>query len=360
MIQLSSTSVEKYTHGADVNQSGLENTDLTRHEGSSTDWKTRLSQSKMSTAELLRRLELDSHPLASSDAEKLFELRVPPAYLGKIRKGDPNDPLLLQILPQQAEHLTVPGFTEQPLDEQNYTPVKGLLHKYANRVLLITSAACAINCRYCFRRNFPYAEHRQSRADWQDALDYIRRTKELDEVILSGGDPLIQNNGYLLWLLNEIDAIEHITRIRIHTRMLSSMPERMDATLLSGLSALKTATVIVSHCNHPNELGEELVPMFAQLKAANITLLNQSVLLKNVNDDPKVLAELSKALFKLGILPYYLFLLDPVSGAAHFDISVEAARQIYQDLQSRLPGYLVPRLSIEIPGQASKTLVNLR
>ena len=359
MIQLSSTSVEKYTHGADVNQSGLESNDSKGLDEASADWKTQLSQSKMTTAELLRRLELNSHPLASTDAEKLFELRVPPAYLEKIRKGDPNDPLLLQILPQKAEHLTVPGYTEQPLDEQNYTPVKGLLHKYTNRVLLITSAACAINCRYCFRRNFPYAEHRQSRADWQAALDYIRQTKELDEVILSGGDPLIQTNGYLLWLLNEIDAIEHITRIRIHTRMLTSMPERMDAPLLAGLSALKTATVIVSHCNHPNELGDDLQDMFSKLKAANVTLLNQAVLLKNVNDDAQVLAELSKALFKLGILPYYLFLLDPVSGAAHFDMPLERAQRIYQDLQSRLPGYLVPRLSIEIPGQASKTLVNL-
>jgi EF-P beta-lysylation protein EpmB len=354
MIQRSSTSVEIYPSVQDDNIPQIRATEL-----DSVDWKAKLSQSRINTAELLRYLELENHPLANSEAEKLFELRVPAGYLGKIRKGDPNDPLLLQILPQAAEHLSVAGFSDNPLDEQNYTPVKGVLHKYANRVLLITSAACAINCRYCFRRNFPYAEHRQSRADWQEALDYIRRTPELDEVILSGGDPLIQKNSYLLWLLNELDAIEHISRIRIHTRMLTALPERMDDRLLAGLIDLKTATVIVSHCNHPNELGDDLHAMFSRLKAANITLLNQAVLLKNINDDAQVLARLSKELFRLGILPYYLFMLDPVSGAAHFNVSEESARAIYQQLQSMLPGYLVPRLAREIPGRTSKTLVNL-
>lgn len=353
MIQLSTTSVEIYTSASAQKHKGSAEGECERDA-----WKIQLRQAKMTTAQLLSYLELDNHPLADTDAERLFELRVPPAYLGKIRKRDPNDPLLLQILPQVAEHLTIPGFSDNPLDEHRYTPVKGLLHKYANRVLLITSAACAINCRYCFRRNFPYAEHRQSRAEWQEALDYIRQTPALDEVILSGGDPLIQNNSFLLWLLDQLDHIEHISRIRIHSRMLTSLPDRMDKDLLNGLRALKTSTVLVIHCNHPNELGEDLRELFVNLRDAGITLLNQSVLLKNINDDARVLASLSRELFNLGILPYYLFLLDPVMGAAHFDVPQKRAEEIHHQMQSLLPGYLVPRLAREIPGQPAKTLVN--
>ena len=353
MIQLSTRSVEIYSSA-----SSQKNEASAEGESGRDAWKTQLREAKITTAELLRYLELDSHPLANSDAEKLFELRVPPAYLRKIKKADPNDPLLLQILPQVAEHLAVPGYSDNPLDEQRYTPAKGLLHKYANRVLLITSGVCAINCRYCFRRNFPYAEHRQARSEWQEALDYIQQTPELDEVILSGGDPLIQSNTFLLWLLDQLDKIEHINRIRIHTRMLTTLPERMDDTLLDALQALKTSTIIVTHCNHPNELGEDLKDLFAKLQSAGITLLNQAVLLKNINDDVQVLARLSKELFKLGILPYYLFLLDPVSGAAHFDVTQDRAEAIHQEMQSLLPGYLVPRLAREIPGQPAKSLIN--
>jgi|TARA_R110000850_G_scaffold161167_3_gene285561 EF-P beta-lysylation protein EpmB len=340
MIQLSTTSVETYTPDS--------------------DWKMRLSQSKMTTSELLRYLELDKHPLANTDAEKLFELRVPKAYLDKIKKGDPLDPLLLQILPQNKELLKVEGFTDNPLDEGDYNPVRGLFHKYKNRVLLIASSTCAINCRYCFRRTFPYDEHRQSRLDWQAALDYIQSNKEVDEVIFSGGDPLIQTNQSLLWLLQEVDKIKHIARIRIHTRMLTSLPERLDDQLFEGLNALNTPLVIVTHCNHPNELGNDLRPIFDRLRSANITLLNQSVLLKQVNNNAATLSELSKKLFQLGILPYYLFLLDPVSGSAHFEVSLVDAKTLYRKLQSELPGYLLPRLSVEIAGMPSKTLINIQ
>lgn len=340
MIQLSTTSVETYTP--------------------TPNWKESLIQSKMTTSELLSYLELDTHPLASSEAEKLFELRVPKAYLNKIKKGNPSDPLLLQILPQRSEFIRVEGFSDNPLDESDYNPVRGLFHKYENRVLLIASSTCAINCRYCFRRTFPYEDHRQSRSDWQAALDYIQANKDLDEVIFSGGDPLIQTNHSLLWLLNEVDSIKHITRIRIHTRMLTSLPERLDEALLDGLIALNTPLVIVTHCNHPNELGDDLKPVFDKLRSANITLLNQSVLLKQVNDHAATLCELSKKLFEFGILPYYLFLLDPVSGSAHFEIPKAEASQLYRELQSKLPGYLLPRLSVEIAGKPSKTLVNFQ
>ncbi len=339
MIQLSTTSVEEYTTGQ--------------------SWKERLVKSRITTKELLQHLELESHPLASSDAEKLFELRVPLGYLNKIKKKDPLDPLLLQILPQNQEFIDTPGYTNNPLDEADYSPVKGLIHKYANRVLLIASSACAINCRYCFRRTFPYEDHRQSRSDWQHALNYIRENRDVEEVILSGGDPLIQTNQSLLWLMQEIDVIKHIKRLRIHTRILTSMPERLDDELLNGLKSLNTQLVIVTHCNHPNELGEDLSSTFSQLRTINATLLNQSVLLKNINDDATTLATLSKALFQLGILPYYLFLLDTVTGTAHFNVKETDAKSIYSSLQSMLPGYLVPRLSIEIPGKPSKTLINL-
>ena len=264
MIQLSTTSVETYAP--------------------SSDWKIHLSQSKTTTSELLSYLGIEEHPLANTEAEKLFELRVPKAYLDKIKKGDPLDPLLLQILPQNKELLEVDGFTDNPLDEGKYNPVRGLFHKYKNRVLLIASSTCAINCRYCFRRTFPYDEHRQSRSDWQAALDYIRSNKQLDEVIFSGGDPLIQTNQSLLWLLQEVDNIEHIDRIRIHTRMLTSLPERLDNQLFEGFKSLSTPLVIVTHCNHPNELGDDLKPIFDKLRSANITLLNQSVLLKQVKN----------------------------------------------------------------------------
>ena len=337
MIQLSTTSVENYA--------------------SSSDWKVRLSQSKMTCTELLNYLGLESHPLANSSAEKLFELRVPRAYLEKIKKGDPNDPLLLQILPQFKELLAAQGFTDNPLDEKKYNPVRGLFHKYSNRVLLIASSTCAINCRYCFRRTFPYDEHRQSLSDWQEALDYIRDNKQLDEVIFSGGDPLIQSNQSLIYLLNEVDSIEHITRIRIHTRMLTSLPERLDVPLFEAFRDLNTPLVIVTHCNHPNELGRDLQPVFDKLRSINITLLNQSVLLRNINDDTNTLCELSKKLFELGIMPYYLFLLDKVSGAAHFEVPVPEATKLHQKIQAQLPGYLVPRLSIEVPGESSKTLI---
>jgi len=323
------------------------------------DWKSILSQSKITTKELLEYCKLDHHPLASSDAEGLFSLIVPRTYLEKIEKGNPNDPLLLQVLPQKSEHIEVAGFTENPLKEDTFSPVKGLIHKYPNRVLLITTSACVINCRYCFRRTFPYGEHRQSKAQWKDALNYISQRKMINEVILSGGDPLIQNNDSLFWLLSEIDAIAHIKRIRIHSRLLISLPQRIDKEFVERFKMIKKQKIIVTHCNHSNELGDDVKISIDALRSQNVTLLNQSVLLKSINDQPETLTELSEALFDTGILPYYLFLLDPVAGAAHFDISLAQAKDIYKQLLTQLPGFLTPRLSIEIPGEQSKTPIGI-
>jgi len=321
-------------------------------------WKELLSQSRLSTQALLQEVGLENHPLASNSAESLFELRAPKPYIEKIEYGNPNDPLLLQVLPQQAEHNKVEGFSSDPLDEADYSPIKGLIHKYKNRVLLIASSTCVINCRYCFRRSFPYSEHRQSKSDWQEALNYIRKNQQVSEVILSGGDPLIHNNDYLFWLLKEIDQISHVTRIRIHSRLIVSLPQRIDAGFLQSLDQLNKAIIIVMHSNHANELGDELAAATQHLNEKNVTLLNQSVLLRSVNDKAETLAQLSEALFDIGVLPYYLFILDRIAGAAHFEVPIPEAKAIHKELQASLPGYLVPKLAIEIPGQKSKTSIS--
>ena len=346
MIQLSTIPVE-------------DNTDKVNTNENSDDWKTLLSQCKISTQDLLKAVDLETHPLANSDAEKLFELKVPQPYIDKIEKGNPGDPLLLQVLPQNTEFLNIDGYSANPLNESQFSPAKGLIHKYKNRVLLISSATCAINCRYCFRRTFPYQEHRQSKSDWQEALNYIRKNSHITEVILSGGDPLTHNNDYLFWLLTEIDAISHIKRIRIHSRLITSLPQRVDKGFLEGINTIKAKLIIVTHCNHANELGAELESIFFELKARDVTLLNQSVLLKSVNDKKEILTRLSETLFSMGVMPYYLFILDPVEGAAHFDINIQQARALYKELLSTLPGYLVPKLSVEIPGQTAKTPIGL-
>jgi EF-P beta-lysylation protein EpmB len=321
------------------------------------DWKSLLKASRISTTELLQTLKLNEHPLANTSAEKLFELRVPKPYLDKIKRGDPNDPLLLQVLPQSYEHLDVDGYSNDPLEEKKFSPTPGLIHKYQSRVLLIATQSCAIHCRYCFRRNFPYDEHRVARNNWGSAIEYIQSHPEINEVILSGGDPLVLTNEHLRSLLHQVVAIQHVKRIRLHSRLISTLPQRIDEEFLSLLRGLDTKVVIVMHCNHANEIGPDVALAAAQLREVGAVLLNQSVLLKDINDDAAVLAQLSESLFTIGVIPYYLFTLDKVHGTAHFDLARSSARQIHQKLQTLLPGYLVPRLASEIPNQPSKTLL---
>lgn len=323
------------------------------------DWKQLLRNSRMSTQDLLAAVGLKDHALACHSAERFFELRAPLPYLQKIEKGKPDDPLLLQILPQKAEHARPDGFSGDPLDEQRYSPAKGLIHKYHKRVLLVPGQACAINCRYCFRREFPYAEHRQSKQQWQQSLDYIRARHDINEVILSGGDPLIHDDDYLFWLLGQLDQIKHVSRIRIHSRLITTLPQRIDSHFLGALEQLHTPLVMVTHCNHANELGDDVAHALQQLNARKVTLLNQSVLLRAVNDQVITLQNLSERLFEVGVLPYYLFTLDKVNGAAHFDIPLDEIRKLYKGLLACLPGYLVPKLVTEVPGQPSKTPVIL-
>ena len=323
------------------------------------NWKSLLGASKITTKALLAHLELANHPLADASAESLFELRVPPPYLAKIEKGNPNDPLLLQVLPQAAEQLKATGFVDDPLNEKDYSPLPGLIHKYKSRVLLIATQSCAIHCRYCFRRSFPYNEHRLARQAWQKPLQYIESTPAINEVILSGGDPLILRNDALKDLLAAIDQIPAIKRIRIHSRLVSSLPQRIDDELIDTLRNLRAKVILVTHCNHPNEIDSTVQQATKRLLSAGVTLLNQSVLLKQVNDDPKVLAKLSERLFEANITPYYLFTLDKVTGTQHFELSTSDCRTIYAELLALLPGYLVPKLVSEIPDRPSKSPLDL-
>ncbi|WP_052384095.1 EF-P beta-lysylation protein EpmB [Litchfieldella xinjiangensis] len=326
------------------------------HDEARPGWQAQLAAAIRDPRELCRRLNLDPGWLpGASTGHALFEVRVPEAYLARIRVNDPQDPLLRQVLPLAAESETPIGYVQDPLQEAEHTPRRGLIHKYASRVLLIASPACAINCRYCFRRHFPYQENAPSRAQWDDTLAYIRDDPSLNEVILSGGDPLASSDRQLAWLSQRLESIAHLKRLRIHTRLPVVIPDRVDASMLDWLSATRLQKVMVLHINHANEIDTAVVEACARLKQAGVTLLNQSVLLRGVNDSVSALSALSERLFEAGILPYYLHVLDPVTGAAHFDVTDEEARALVADLREVLPGFLMPRLVREVPGEASKT-----
>ena len=270
-----------------------------------------------------------------------------------MRRGDVRDPLLRQVLPVSREAESVVGYGRDPLEEANAAAVPGLLRKYHGRALLVASGACAVHCRYCFRRHFPYGEHRQTSGF--PALDAVRRDRSISELILSGGDPLMLTDAHLKGLLVAAAAIEHIERIRIHTRLPVVIPQRVTGALREMLTALGKPVVVVFHFNHPNEIDADCAAALACLR--ELTLLNQSVLLAGVNDDVDTLAGLSERLFANGVLPYYLHMPDRVAGTAHFDVPDGRAARLHRRLSARLPGYLVPRLVRETPGAASKELV---
>ncbi len=298
-------------------------------------------------------LPLASLPVSNS-AQSAFPLRVPRGYVARMRKGDPADPLLRQVLPDRKEELSVDGFGLDPVGDGMAEIVPGLLHKYAGRVLLVTTGACAIHCRYCFRRHFPYASSNPSTGLWQRALDYIRKDAEIREVILSGGDPLSLSDIRLAQLVDQIQAIPQVRRLRIHSRMPIVLPERIDADLLAWLSDTRLTTVVVVHANHANEIDDSVRAAIGRLRAAGVSVLNQSVLLAGVNDSAAALADLSESLFDAGVTPYYLHMLDRVAGAAHFEVAESRALEIMQELRAVLPGYLVPRLVRESAGEAFK------
>ncbi|WP_050309278.1 EF-P beta-lysylation protein EpmB [Yersinia pseudotuberculosis] len=325
------------------------------------DWLQQLADVITDPDELLRILFLNEHPhlQQGSGARRLFPLRVPRAFVARMQPGNASDPLLLQVLTAREEFITAPGFTHDPLDEQR-SVVPGLLHKYRNRALLLVKGGCAVNCRYCFRRHFPYQDNQGNKANWLQALNYIRQHPELDEIIFSGGDPLMAKDHELSWLLDQLEDIKHIRRLRIHTRLPVVIPARITATLCQRLGSSRLQVLMVTHINHANEIDPPLRDSMARLKQAGVTLLNQSVLLRGVNNDADVLATLSNALFDAGILPYYIHVLDKVQGAAHFMVDDDEARQLMKGLLSRVSGYLVPRLTREVGGEPSKTPLDLR
>jgi len=282
-------------------------------------------------------------------------MRVPHSFAQRMKKGDPGDPLLNQVLPKKIEYNASVGFTTDPVGDSLAMPAPGLLHKYHGRVLLVATGACAIHCRYCFRKHFPYSSAKPNAQDWRQTLDYIASDTSIKEVILSGGDPLTLSDARLASLIKKLEKIGHLERLRIHTRLPIVLPERIDQNLIDWLGGTRFATIIVIHANHPNEIDQEVIDGLERLMTARVTLLNQSVLLKDINDHVEILATLSEKLFEAGVLPYYLHQLDKVQGAAHFEVSDEEASRIHQQLMAKLPGYLVPRLVREQAGQAYKT-----
>jgi EF-P beta-lysylation protein EpmB len=320
----------------------------------SAHWQTLLQQGVRDPAELIRLLNLP-HSLHAEVSNNPFPLRVPRGFVQRMSAGDVNDPLLRQVLPITEEDQLTPGFITDPLQEAQYNPLPGLIHKYHGRVLLTVASACAINCRYCFRRHFPYAENRPQQADWREVLDYIAADTSITEVIFSGGDPLLADDAYLSNLINKLSAIAHVKLLRIHSRLPIVLPERITQGLITCLQQTRLQPVLVTHCNHPHEIDSQVKQALQRCQAANITLFNQAVLLKGVNDQVACLAALSQALFTCGVVPYYLHQLDKVQGAAHFHLPLSRAKSLHQQLSAQLPGYLVPKLVQEIPGNPAKT-----
>ncbi|MFT2111741.1 EF-P beta-lysylation protein EpmB [Marinomonas sp. 2405UD68-3] len=320
-------------------------------------WQQELSNAITSIPELLDYLHLPQYlSSASEDATHPFKLLAPKPYLDRIEKNNPNDPLLLQILPVHSENLTIEGYGKDPLEEAEHTPQKAIVHKYKNRLLIITTGTCAVNCRYCFRRHFPYGDNQLAQDEWQSVLEYIEQHPSINEVILSGGDPLIMKDSQLSKRIQSLESLPQVTRVRIHSRLPVVIPQRVTPDMLQWIEQTPLDVVMVLHINHANEIATDVALAVQRLKNAGALVLNQGVILKGINDTLESQVNLSEALFKHGILPYYMFLFDPVEGAAHFDFPLEQAQKLMGEVAAELPGYLVPRLAKEIPGKTAKTL----
>jgi L-lysine 2,3-aminomutase len=335
-----------------------------RHTAAVPDWQQELAQAVRDPVELLQLLGLTPELLSSGEtAETLraaaatFPLRIPRGFVARMRHGDANDPLLRQVLAVGSELLPAPGYVVDPLMEVAARQVPGLLQKYDGRALLMTTGACAVHCRYCFRRHYDYSADTDANATarWSTALEHVASDRSIEELILSGGDPLSLGNARLQQLLERVATIPHIVRVRIHTRTPVVLPTRVDAGLRQALLPLRERLVIVIHANHPAEFDATTTDALRSLGAVCTALLNQSVLLRGVNDDTTVLADLSHRLFAAGALPYYLHQLDRVAGAAHFEVSDATAIALHKTLLDCLPGYLVPRLVREVAGAHGKT-----
>jgi L-lysine 2,3-aminomutase len=322
------------------------------------DWQYELIHAINDPQELCRLLELPWESMQISyPAIAQFPLQVPRGFVERMRKGDPLDPLLRQVLPVTAEEEDNAEYTQDPLKEADANPIPGLLHKYKSRVLLALASKCAINCRYCFRRHFPYSDNALGKQQWQSIFAYIQKNTDINEVILSGGEPLYVNDRTLQSFSDQLAEISHVKRLRIHSRVPIALPERITPEFISWMSSIPQTPIMVTHCNHPQEINEPVIAALQALKKAGILLLNHTVLLKDVNDNVEVLTELSEKLFAAGVQPYYLNLLDKVKGAAHFDTGLDKAKALYRALSHQLPGYLLPRLTQEVPGEKAKSVI---
>lgn len=321
------------------------------------NWQSQLSDLITDPLELLEILELSKAQLLSGAilASGQFKLRVPRAFVRKMEVGNPLDPLLLQVLPHHLEMEEHDGFVTDPLDEEQANQIPGVLHKYKSRFLLTLTGACAVHCRYCFRRHFPYQENLPKNEDWLNIKGYLETHPEINEVILSGGDPLTLSNRKLATWIERLESLSQIKILRIHSRVPIVIPERIDEELVSLLKNSRLRVILVVHSNHPAELDNLTCAKLSYLAKQNILVLNQAVLLKGVNDSAQTLVNLSQRLFEAQILPYYLHVLDKVKGAHHFDLGAEKIDQIYKDVLASLPGYLVPKLVREVAGENNKT-----
>lgn len=336
-------------------------------------WQQEMAQAIRSVDELYNRLELtdliskydktssnnSNNPLEVTQAVQQFPVLVPESFLKRMIPGDVNDPLLRQVLPVSQELETVPGFSSDPVGDIQAVLAPGMLQKYHGRALMVTVGHCAINCRYCFRRSYPYQQSPKSFEQWETSILKIKENPEIEEIILSGGDPLVLNDHKLGQLIRELERIDHLQRIRIHTRLPIVLPSRVTDQLLDMLTSSRLQPFFVVHSNHPNEIVDDCATALKRIVRAGIPVLNQSVLLRQINDETEIQEKLCNRLINLGVIPYYLHQLDRAEGTAHFETEVEVGLKIIEELKSKLPGYAVPRYVREIPGESEKTeLVN--
>jgi len=322
------------------------------------DWSRVLAKAFRDPVKLLEYLELDFQSYIDElHLDSQFKMLVPLSYAAKMKKGEWHDPLLRQALPLKEEAIETPGFVSDPVGDLQSEISPGVLHKYQGRVLLVTTGACPVHCRYCFRREFPYIDSIPDKKHWQQTLEKIRQDNSIQEIIFSGGDPLMLSDARLQKMCTDIASIPHVTTLRFHTRVPIFLPERITPEFLSWLGELKINKVMVIHSNHANELDEAVGEALTALRNHGVTLLNQAVLLKGINDSVEVLVTLLQRLFSYQVLPYYLHQLDRVKGSAHFEVDKKTAIDLIESLRNRLPGYLIPQLVEEVSGKRSKQTI---
>jgi len=323
-----------------------------------TEWQNALSAAIREPDRLVDRLHLpESYRSAAQTASQIFPLLVTESYLQKMEPGNPQDPLLLQVLPLGMEQETNPDFQVDAVGDTDARRAAGLLHKYRGRALLITTGLCAIHCRYCFRKHYPYRDEPSKLSDWEPAFRVLHSDRTIQELILSGGDPLMLTDSRLCELIESISQIPHIKRLRIHSRLPVVLPERITNDLLYMLQKTRLNTIFVIHANHAHELVDDVATAILNMKQSGLVLLNQAVLLRRINDSAQTLIALSERLLELGVLPYYLHQLDRVTGTAHFEVPITRGKAIISQMKGQLPGYAVPRYVQELAGEPGKTII---